>query len=86
MNLLPHATLNSRYRVTSLIRNYLMLEPYSRTMPRALRWSLGGEWQFHEEFHRLRASRRRFKGSGCYRVTSLIRNAHLPRTSIGPEA
>ena len=27
------------YRVTSLIRNRLSLGPYSRPMPRALRWS-----------------------------------------------
>ena len=27
------------YRDTSLIRNRLLLGPYSRTMPRALRWS-----------------------------------------------
>ena len=30
------------YRVTSLIRNSRPLGPYSRTMPRALRWSYGG--------------------------------------------
>ena len=30
------------YRGTSLIRYSAPLEPYSRTMPRALRWSLGG--------------------------------------------
>ena len=28
-----------RYRGTSLIRNTPLLEPYSRPMPRALRWS-----------------------------------------------
>jgi len=31
----------SLYRVTSLIRNSAPLGPYSRTMPRALWWSLG---------------------------------------------
>jgi len=31
-----------RYRGTSLIRNCLLLGPYSRTMPRAPRWSYGG--------------------------------------------
>ena len=31
-----------RYRGTSLIRNHAPLGPYSRTMPRALWWSLGG--------------------------------------------
>ena len=30
------------YRGTSLIRNSPSLGPYSRTMPRALWWSLGG--------------------------------------------
>ena len=30
------------YRGTSLIRNCRPLRPYSRTMPRALRWSWGG--------------------------------------------
>ena len=30
------------YRVTSLIRNCLLLGPYSRTMPRVLWWSWGG--------------------------------------------
>ena len=30
------------YRETSLIRNSAPLGPYSRTMPRALWWSLGG--------------------------------------------
>ena len=30
------------YRGTSLIRNVLLLAPYSRPMPRALRWSYGG--------------------------------------------
>ena len=32
----------SEYRGTSLIRNSLLLGPYTRTMPRALRWSYGG--------------------------------------------
>ena len=31
-----------RYRGTSLIRNSVPLGPYSRTVPRALRWSWGG--------------------------------------------
>jgi len=31
-----------QYRGTSLIRNCLILGPYSRTMPMALRWSWGG--------------------------------------------
>ena len=30
------------YRATSLIRNSAPLGPYSRTMPRALRWSYRG--------------------------------------------
>ena len=30
------------YRGTSLIRNSAPLGPYSRTMPRALWWSMGG--------------------------------------------
>ena len=30
------------YRGTSLTRNSFLLGPYSRTMPRALRWSQGG--------------------------------------------
>ena len=30
------------YRGTSLIRKNLHLRPYSRTMPKALRWSYGG--------------------------------------------
>ena len=30
------------YRVTSLIRNRLLLGPYSRTMPRVIQWTWGG--------------------------------------------
>jgi hypothetical protein len=33
---------DTAYRGTSLIRNNLPLGPYSRPMPRALRWSAGG--------------------------------------------
>ena len=37
-----------RYRGTSLIKNCLLPEPYSRTMPRALRWALGRGAVSHE--------------------------------------
>ena len=37
----PKAHTPNLYRVTSLIRNSDPLGPYSRTMPRALRWSWG---------------------------------------------
>ena len=37
-----HTCCWSAYRGTSIIRNCLLVGPYSRTMPRALRWSLGG--------------------------------------------
>jgi len=30
------------YRGTSLIRNRLLLGPYSRTMPRVIQWTYGG--------------------------------------------
>jgi len=36
------------YRGTSLIRKRLLLGPYSRHMPRALWWSLGGGAVSHE--------------------------------------
>ena len=37
-----------RYRGTSLIKNCLLPGPYSRTMPRALRWALGRGAVSHE--------------------------------------
>ena len=37
-----------RYRGTSLIRNRPLLGPFSRAMPGALWWSLGGGAVFHE--------------------------------------
>ena len=40
--LLDRITAFECYRGTSLIRNSTPLEPYSRNMPRALRWSQGG--------------------------------------------
>ena len=33
---------SQRYRGTSLIRNRLLLGPYSRTMPRTIQWTQGG--------------------------------------------
>ena len=32
----------TRYRGASLIRNHILLGPYSRAMPRAMQWSWGG--------------------------------------------
>ena len=40
---------NPAYRGTLLIRNCLSLGPYSRPVPRALRWSLGGGHFFMRE-------------------------------------
>jgi len=37
------------YRGTSLVRNCLLLRPYSRTIPRALWWSLARGWVFSYE-------------------------------------
>ena len=36
----------AKYRGTSLIKNTPPLGPYNRTMPRALRWSVGGAFSY----------------------------------------